>query len=51
LNGAGATLTNATTEFSSRQAELIANDPEQRRLRVDIDLHRGAVDCQIQGHA
>src|SRR5436853_3616672 len=37
MHGAGTALRYATTEFRTSQSDLIANDPEQRRLRLDIE--------------
>jgi hypothetical protein len=44
MHGAGAALRDAAAEFGAGQSDLIANDPEQRRLRLDVELMRVAVD-------
>src|SRR5215210_5928693 len=49
MDGACAALGDPAPVFRSRQPELLANDPEKRRLRVDIDLPHGPVHCQA-GH-
>ena len=43
-DGAGTANADAATKLRSRQVELIAQDPEQRRVIIDIECMRGAVD-------
>ena len=39
MHGAGAALRDAAAEFGAGQSELVAQHPEQRRLRLDIELN------------
>jgi hypothetical protein len=43
MDGAGAAQPGATTVFGAGQADVIADDPEQRRVGGGIDGHRPAV--------
>src|SRR6185436_7215299 len=47
---ARAALRDTTAELRAREAERVADDPEQRRLRVDVDLMLHSVDVQDQCH-
>ena len=44
MHGAGAAHRNAAAEFGAGQSQFVADDPEQRRLRLDVELMRLAVD-------
>ncbi len=46
VHGAGAALRDAAAVLGAGEADLLADHPEQRRGRVDVDLVRLAVDCQ-----
>ena len=46
MHRAGATLRDAAAKFRAGQADLVAHDPKQRRLRLDIELMRVAVDLE-----
>lgn len=45
----GAALGEAATIFGSGHAEFIAKNPEQRRIRLDVDLVSRAVDGEFHG--
>ena len=47
---AGAALPDAAAELGAGQPDVIADHPEQRRLRVGIDGMHGSVDGQIERH-
>jgi hypothetical protein len=49
MHGAGAARSDAATEFRSGQSELLAQDPEQWSLGLDIDLTRSPIDSDV-GH-
>src|SRR5689334_2264964 len=44
VHGAGAALRDAATVFGASESDLLANNPQQRRIRVNVDLVRLAVD-------
>src|ERR1043165_259072 len=46
MHGARAALRDAAAVFRSGKADLLANRPEQRRVRVDVDLLGLAIDGQ-----
>src|ERR1039458_9960568 len=45
MHGAGAAQRDAATKFCSGQSDFVADDPKQRRLRLDIEPMRLSVDC------
>ena len=49
MHRAGAAPGNAAAIFGACQAEFIAQDPEQRHVRLDIDLERLPIDRQLHG--
>src|SRR5215831_1746724 len=50
MHRAGATQRHAAAELRARHAEHVAQHPEQRRVAVDIDAVRAAVDFDGEGH-
>ena len=46
MHGARAALCDATAEFCAGQADVVADDPQQRRRRIDIDRMRLAIDVE-----
>ena len=46
VHGACAALCDATAEFCAGQADVIADDPQQRGRRIDIDRMRLAIDAK-----
>jgi hypothetical protein len=44
VDRAGAALGDPAAEFRAGQAELVAQHPEQRRIRLDVDLMAASVD-------
>jgi len=46
MDGAGPALCNAATVFGARQADILADRPEKRRVRLDIYVKSFAVDCE-----
>ena len=52
MHGAGAAEAAAAAELGADEIEVIAQDPEQRRLRIDVELDGAVVDGQRNdGHA
>ena len=52
VNGAGAAEAAAAAELGADQIEVIAQHPEQRRFRIDVELDGAVVDGQgNHGHA
>ena len=49
VHGAGAAQRHAAAEFGAREAQRVAQDPEQRGFRIDIDFDRVAIDVEL-GH-
>jgi len=45
VNGAGAALCDAATIFGAGQAGILANRPQQRRIRLDVEGECFSVDC------
>src|SRR5579859_636013 len=43
----GAALCNAATIFRAGEASILPNSPKQRRIRLDIDIYRFSVDCEV----
>ena len=50
MHGAGAAQGHAAAELGAGHAEHVAQHPQQRRVAVDIDLMRCAVDLQRESH-
>jgi hypothetical protein len=46
VDRAGATGSGATTILDTGQSNMIANDLEERRIRIDVDLDATTVDQQ-----
>jgi hypothetical protein len=46
VHGARAALCDTAAEFCAGQADVIADDPQQRRRRIDIDRMRFAIDAK-----
>ena len=44
MHGAGAALRDAAAEFRTGHSEFVADDPKQRRLRLDVERIRLSVD-------
>src|SRR5258705_6482927 len=51
VDGAGAALRDATPVLGAGEAELLANDPQQWRIRITVELATRAVDVERDGHA
>ena len=51
VHGAGTALPDAAAEFRACQADVIAYDPQQGRLRIGIDAVCASVDDQVERHA
>src|SRR5271167_539662 len=47
MDGAGAALCNAATVFRAGEADILPDSPEQRRIRLDIDVERFSVNCEV----
>src|SRR5258708_4773518 len=47
MDGAGAALCNAATVFGAGQADIFADHPQQRGVRLDIHVESFAVDCEV----
>ena len=45
--GAGSAETLAASEFSAGELQLISQEPEQRHLRITIELRRFAIDYEL----
>src|SRR5918999_974370 len=50
VNGAGAAQRRAATELRTGHAENVAQDPEQWRVAVDVDVACGSVDLDGERH-
>jgi hypothetical protein len=48
VNRAGATQAGAATEFRTGHLQLLADDPEQRRIARRLDGHIPSVDVEIR---
>src|SRR4051812_26438606 len=46
MDGAGTALGDAAAVLRARQPQLLADDPEERRIWIDIDLPHGPIHCQ-----
>ena len=46
VHRAGAAQAGAAAEFCARELELLAHDPEQRRVGLSLDVRRLAIDCE-----
>jgi hypothetical protein len=46
MNGAGAALGNAAAIFRAGQSDLLAYDPQERRVWFSIDLMNSSIDRQ-----
>jgi hypothetical protein len=52
VDGAGAAEAAPAAELGADEIEVVAEDPEQRRVGIGIDLHRAVIDGQRNhGHA
>src|SRR5271166_915414 len=49
MHGAGAAHADAAAEFRPGEADNVADDPQQRRIVLDVDRHGAAVDAEC-GH-
>src|SRR5271169_4002261 len=47
MDGARAALCNAATVFGACQTDILPNRPEQRRIRLDIDVERFSIYCEV----
>src|SRR5450432_1302960 len=47
MDRAGAALCNAATIFGAGQADIFPDRPEQRRIRLDVDVKSFAIDCEV----
>jgi hypothetical protein len=47
MHGAGATSGDTAAVLRARQADLFAYDPEQGRIRFDVDLMGFTVDIEL----
>src|SRR5437667_6730129 len=50
MDGAGAALRDAAPVLGTGEAELLANDPQQRSVRITVELATRAVDVERDGH-
>jgi hypothetical protein len=50
MDGACAALTDAAAEFRAGESDVIANDPQQRRLRIRVHPVHRSVDGQVERH-
>src|SRR5437764_418393 len=50
MQRAGAALSDAAAELCARQADVIADDPQQWRLRIGIDVMPHSIYVQIERH-
>src|SRR5438034_10767147 len=50
MHGACAALGNAAAEFRSGQSNFIADDPQERSIRFDVEVVDLAVDFQLNRH-
>src|ERR1700686_3607053 len=50
MDGAGAALRDTASVLGAGQAELLADDPQQRRVRIAIEVAARAVDVERDGH-
>jgi hypothetical protein len=51
VDGAGAALRNTATELRAREAQNVAQGPEQRHVAVDVNLVHHAIDMELKyGH-
>lgn len=50
MNGAGSTKSDAAAEFRTAHAENIPQNPEQRRIAIDVDAVSGSINSYSKGH-
>src|SRR5262245_29139899 len=50
VHGARTALPDAAAEFRAGQADVVTDDPQQRRLRIGIDVMDPSVDGQVEWH-
>jgi hypothetical protein len=50
MDGAGSAGGNATSKLGTSQIEFVTNNPEERRVRLDIYIVRDAVHVQTNCH-
>jgi hypothetical protein len=50
VDGAGSAGANAAAEFRTGKVQLVANDPKERRLRLDVDLANRSIYLQKDCH-
>src|ERR1700681_3185467 len=51
MDAAGAALRDAASIFGTGEAKLLADDPQQRSVRITVELTTRAVDVKRDGHA
>ena len=51
MHGAGAALRDAAAVLGAGQADLLAHHPQQRRVRLDIDVEGFAIDGEVYHRA
>src|SRR5437588_4744074 len=51
MDGAGAALRDAASILGAGEADLVADDPQQRSVRITVELATRAVDIEREGHA
>src|SRR5438270_12001321 len=51
MDGAGAALRDAASVLGAGEADLVADDPQQRSVRITVELATRAVDIERDGHA
>ncbi len=51
MNGASSALRDAAAEFGAGKPQFIADDPEQRRIRLDLEGVLHTIYLQLERHA
>src|SRR6267142_1654743 len=47
MDGAGAALRDAAAVFRAGETDMLADDPQQRRIGLGLHIHRLAVDIEL----
>src|SRR2546429_8461367 len=51
MHGAGAALRDAASVLGTGEAKVVADDPQQRSVRITVEFATRAVDIERDGHA
>ena len=51
MHDARAALSDAAAEFRAGQADVVTDDPQERRLWIGIEAMHAPVDGQVERHA